>query len=83
MSWILQFEREGERDGSEKVMSMVVEYLWLKKVGRVPELRMSAPTLIISSSRVLPLRLSEVQPHSVLCAFESIEQRKGMLWDKQ
>ena len=33
VSCILQFEREGDRDGSARVMSMIVEYLWLEKVG--------------------------------------------------
>ena len=73
VSWILQLEREGDRDGSERVMSMIVEYLWLEKVGAVPELRTSIPALIISSSRIFPLGLSEVQPQRVLCALESIE----------
>ena len=75
VSRTLQFERREDKDESEKVMSMMVEYLWLEKVGTVPELRMSAPTLIMSSSRVLPLGLSEVQPHRVLCALVSMEQR--------
>ena len=75
VSRTLQFERREDKDESEKVMSMMVEYLWLEKVGTVPELRMSAPTLIKSSSRVLPLGLSEVQPHRVLCALVSMEQR--------
>ena len=75
MSWILQFRREDDRDGAEKVMSMIEEHLWLANVGSFPELRMSAPTLMIRSSRVLPLGLSRGQPHKVLCALESIEQR--------
>ena len=81
--WILQFEREEDRDGAAKVMSMIVEYLWLENVGSVPELRMSAPTPMIRSSKVLPLGLSRRQPHRVLCALESIEQRYGKLCVRQ
>ena len=66
VSWILQLQNEGLRDGLEKVRSMMVADLWFENVGWLPKFKRSAPELMRNSSKVLPLGLSLLQPHSVL-----------------
>ena len=62
----LQFEHLVTSVGSTKLMSIIVADLMFVKVCLVPLFITMAPCSSSSSSRILPLLLSVVQPHSVL-----------------
>ena len=78
VSWILQLEKAADKDGSVKVMSMIVEDLWFEKVGGQPQLSRSAPMPTMNSSRAFPVLLSELLPQRVLWALESMGHRYGI-----